>query len=139
VALATAQQAQNQTVQLNNVPIKNQADLHLGSVSFDLAQTHNSHTTQDQKSKGSWDLSQASFDVHTQPVKKQPQPSPSRRYSGGYIASSKPEPHNFLRKQTHAYKPDVKLPVIKEKKGSQQLNDLLNMMKVRKRALGGNY
>lgn len=70
-----------------------------------------------------------------------PSTGPSRRHSGGYLNTPKPVPHNFLKKNTHPGKQilDVKLPVIKEKKDKDNFNDLLQLMKVRKRGVGGTY
>lgn len=92
----------------------------------------------EKKSLGSFDLSQASFDTNNALSNKN---SPSRRYSGSYINSSKPIIHDFLKKNTHPIKQtkEVKLPIIKEKKDKNQFQDLVQMMKVRKRGHGGFY
>jgi hypothetical protein len=49
--------------------------------------------------------------------------------------------HDFLKKNTHPSKSpnDVKLPIIKEKKNKNNFNDLVQMMKVRKRGHGGFF
>jgi Mn-containing catalase len=92
----------------------------------------------EKKSIGSFDLSQDSFDTNNALSNKN---SPSRRYSGSYINSSKPLIKDFLKKNTHPSKQmkDVKLPIIKEKKDKNQFQDLVQMMKVRKRGHGGFY
>jgi len=89
-------------------------------------------------SVGSFDLSQASFDTN---LVQPPSSGPSRRYSGGYLNSPKPVIHSFLKKNTHLGKQimDVKLPVIKEKKDKDKFTGLLELMKVRKRGVGGQY
>ena len=83
-------------------------------------------------------LSQASFDTHNALTQKN---SPSRRYSGSYINNSKPIIHDFVKKNTHPSKQvkEMKLPIIKERKDKNQFQDLVQMMKVRKRGHGGFY
>lgn len=48
--------------------------------------------------------------------------------------------HDFLKKNTHPSKSkEVKLPIIKEKKDKNNFQDLVQLMKVRKRGQGGFY
>jgi hypothetical protein len=66
----------------------------------------------------------------------------ARKYSGSSSSnSSKPMILQFLKKNTHPGKryDDVKLPVIKERKNKESYPDLLQMMKVRKRQIGGTF
>ena len=88
---------------------------------------------------GSFDLSQASFETNLVPRKSS---NPSRRYSGGYSnKNSRPALQHYLKKNTHPGKQynEIKLPVIKERKDKDSFKDLLQMMKVRKRQIGGTY
>jgi hypothetical protein len=96
-----------------------------------------------EKRSGSFDLSQASFDTQlNQPKISYLNSNPSRRYSGGYSNSTKPQIYNFLKKNANVVHQvrDIKLPIIKEKKKDKDdFKDLLQLMKVRKRGVGGVY
>ena len=130
---------------MKNIEILNDYSVGLGSFSIEASKgiaakgsPKNKTADNEKPSGGSFDLSQASFDTNLVNRKSS---NPSRRYSGGYInnKNSKPALH-YLKKNTHSgNKYEVKLPVIKEKKDKDNFNDLLQMMKVRKRQVGGGF
>lgn len=129
---------------MKNIEILNDYSVGLGSFSIEASKgivpkgsPKNKTADNEKPSGGSFDLSQASFDTNQMPRKGS---NPSRRYSGGYSnKNSKPALH-YLKKNTHSGKQyEVKLPIIKEKKDKDNFNDLLHMMKVRKRQVGGVY
>lgn len=104
-----AQDLDQKEVKFRNAEIKNDYSVNLGLVSLEVfraatpkpLQRPQRQPEQEKKSIGSFELSQASFETNVLSNNKN---SPSRRYSGSYINSSKPIIHDFLKKNTHPSK-----------------------------------